>query len=67
VIDSGEGVPAEIQGQMFRPFFTTKLRGTGLGLASSRAIIEAHEGTIGFEVRKQGGSRFWFRLPVTAA
>jgi len=66
VIDSGPGVAAEVQGQLFRPFFTTKARGTGLGLASSRAIIEAHEGTIGFEVRPGGGSRFWFRLPVQA-
>ena len=66
VIDSGQGVPADIHAQIFRPFFTTKSRGTGLGLASSRAIVEAHEGAIGFEVQPQGGSRFWFRLPVTA-
>ncbi len=66
VVDSGSGVPAEIHAQLFRPFFTTKSRGTGLGLASSRAIVEAHEGTIGFEVQPQGGSRFWFRLPVAA-
>jgi len=64
VTDSGAGVPTEIQGQLFRPFFTTKPRGTGLGLASSRAIIEAHEGTIGFEDLPDGGSRFWFRLPA---
>jgi C4-dicarboxylate-specific signal transduction histidine kinase len=64
VIDSGPGVPAEILGQLFHPFFTTKPRGTGLGLASSRAIIEAHEGTIGFEDLSARGSRFWFRLPA---
>lgn len=63
VADSGAGVPEEIQPQLFRPFFTTKPQGTGLGLASSRAIIEAHEGTIGFESSPTGGSRFWFRLP----
>ena len=63
VIDAGSGVSTEIQEQLFRPFFTTKTQGTGLGLASSRAIIEAHEGTIGFENRPGGGSRFWFRLP----
>ncbi len=63
IIDSGPGVPTDIQGQLFRPFFTTKPRGTGLGLASSRAIVEAHEGTIGFE-DVPGGSRFWFRLPA---
>ncbi len=64
ISDSGPGVPAEIQAQLFRPFFTTKSRGTGLGLASSRAIVEAHEGTIGFDVLAGGGSRFWFRLPA---
>jgi two-component system sensor kinase FixL len=64
VTDSGAGVPAELRQQLFRPFFTTKPRGTGLGLASSRAIIESHEGTMGFDNLPAGGSRFWFRLPV---
>lgn len=64
VTDSGPGVPVELQDQLFRPFFTTKPQGTGLGLASSRAIIESHEGAIGFANLPGGGSRFWFRLPV---
>jgi two-component system sensor kinase FixL len=64
VTDSGPGVPTDLQGQLFRPFFTTKPQGTGLGLASSRAIIESHEGTIGFDNLPTGGSRFWFRLPL---
>jgi len=64
VTDSGPGVPADLQGQLFRPFFTTKPQGTGLGLASSRAIIESHEGSIGFDNLPAGGSRFWFRLPL---
>ena len=64
VTDSGPGVPANLQAKLFRPFFTTKPHGTGLGLASSRAIIESHEGTIGFDNLPAGGCRFWFRLPV---
>jgi C4-dicarboxylate-specific signal transduction histidine kinase len=64
VTDSGPGVPEKLQAQLFKPFFTTKPRGTGLGLASSRAIIESHEGSIGFNNVAAGGSRFWFRLPV---
>jgi C4-dicarboxylate-specific signal transduction histidine kinase len=64
VTDSGAGVPTDLQDNLFRPFFTTKPQGTGLGLASSRAIIESHEGTIGFNSVQTGGSRFWFRLPV---
>ena len=65
ITDSGPGVPAELQQQLFRPFFTTKSHGTGLGLASSRAIVEAHDGTMGFENVPAGGSRFWFRLPLS--
>jgi len=64
VSDSGAGVPTDVRQQLFRPFFTTKPQGTGLGLAASRAIIESHEGTIGFDNLPAGGSRFWFRLPV---
>lgn len=67
VTDSGPGVPADLEAQLFRPFFTTKPQGTGLGLASSRAIIESHEGTIGFANVPAGGSRFWFRLPLAAS
>lgn len=67
VRDSGPGVPASVQRQLFRPFFTTKQHGSGLGLASSRAIIEAHEGTMGFENLSAGGSRFWFRLPMAGS
>jgi len=67
VTDSGPGVPADLRAQLFRPFFTTKPQGTGLGLASSRAIIESHEGTIGFDNLPAGGSRFWFRLPLAAS
>jgi C4-dicarboxylate-specific signal transduction histidine kinase len=67
IIDSGAGVPADLADKLFRPFFTTKSCGTGLGLASSRASIEAHEGSIGFEQLNSGGSRFWFRLPIVTS
>lgn len=67
ITDCGAGVPAELAEKLFRPFFTTKSGGTGLGLASSRASIEAHEGTIGFENGNPSGSRFWFRLPIVAS
>ncbi len=66
VVDSGPGIPVTAREQIFRPFFTTKSSGTGLGLASSRAIVEAHEGTIGFDDLPAGGTRFWVRLPVRA-
>jgi signal transduction histidine kinase len=62
--DQGVGVPDTAKEQLFHPFFTTKEHGTGLGLASSRAIIEAHEGSIGFESEAAGGTCFWLRLPA---
>lgn len=63
ITDTGAGIPADVRERLFRPFFTTKDRGTGLGLASSRAIIEAHEGAIGFDATERG-ARFWFKLPA---
>ena len=64
VSDSGPGIAEAHRAQIFNPFFTTKLHGTGLGLASARSIIEAHEGSIGFEVLGEYGTRFWFRVPA---
>ena len=66
VSDDGLGIGEAARDNLFRPFFTTKANGTGLGLASSRAIIESHGGTIGFEDIASGGARFWFRLPAAA-
>ena len=63
---TGAGIAAEVREQLFRPFFTTKPTGTGLGLASSRAIVDSHDGTIGFEAVDGGGARFWFRLPANS-
>jgi C4-dicarboxylate-specific signal transduction histidine kinase len=64
VTDQGSGIAAEHRAEVFRPFFTTKAGGTGLGLATSRATIESHEGSIGFDTAEAGGTRFWFRLPI---
>lgn len=63
VTDNGNGISDDAQKQIFHPFFTTKPNGTGLGLASSRAIVEMHEGTIGFK-SSADGTRFWFSLPA---
>ena len=45
VADSGPGVPADLRGRVFEPFFTTRAAGIGLGLAIARQIVEAHGGT----------------------
>jgi C4-dicarboxylate-specific signal transduction histidine kinase len=67
VTDRGAGIPEEARAQLFHPFFTTKPHGTGLGLASSRAIAEAHQGSIGFENVPGGGARFSLRLPAATS
>ena len=65
VTDSGSGVPHDARNKLFRPFFTTKHTGVGLGLASSRSVVESHGGRIGYEEASGVGSRFWFSLPAT--
>jgi signal transduction histidine kinase len=65
VEDSGPGIPPEIEGRIFLPFFTTKPQGTGLGLPTARKIVEAHGGTIGFR-SGPGGTRFTVSLPAAA-
>ncbi len=64
VIDTGPGLPLEIQGKIFDPFFTTKEEGTGLGLAVCYDIITGHKGTIDFETVLGKGSNFYFTIPV---
>ena len=44
--DSGPGIPEDIIDNIFEPLFTTKQKGTGLGLASCKNIVELHQGTI---------------------
>lgn len=66
VIDTGPGLPLEIQGKIFDPFFTTKEEGTGLGLAVCYDIITGHKGTIDFETVLGKGSNFYFTIPVMA-
>src|SRR5437867_1131396 len=66
VADSGPGVPPELRARVFEPFFTTRPRGTGLGLAVARQIVEAHGGRIEVGERTGGGARFTLRLPAAA-
>jgi len=53
--------------RMFEPFFTTRLAGTGLGLATVREIVRDHDGAIGVHSKPGQGSRFEVWLPATAA
>jgi two-component system, NtrC family, sensor kinase len=66
VEDDGPGVPAERVEEMFDPFFTTKDHGTGLGLAVTRQIVQAHGGRLEYRTRAEGGAHFEFWLPASA-
>ncbi len=65
VEDSGPGIPAELRKRIFEPFFTTKEvgAGTGIGLAVSRGIVEAHRGEVTLDSAAGKGARFMVRLP----
>src|SRR5690606_24734590 len=54
--DSGPGMPPDVLSQVFRPFFTTKARGTGLGLATVRRLVEAHRGKVDVTCPAGGGT-----------
>jgi signal transduction histidine kinase len=61
--DHGPGIKKEAMGKLWDPFFTTKDKGTGLGLGIVKNIIEAHNGNIRIENRSKGGARVAIRLP----
>jgi PAS domain S-box-containing protein len=65
VLDEGIGLPAEGLDRLFEPSFSTKTRGTGLGLAITKRIVEAWNGTIGWEAREPVGTAFHVRLRTT--
>ena len=64
VQDTGPGVDADAARRIFDPFFSTKPRGIGLGLAISRALIEAHGGQLWVEPGTSRGATFHFTLPL---
>ena len=65
VIDTGPGIPPQVLEQMFRPYFTTKSGGSGLGLPTTRRIIEAHGGRLDVHTSEGNGTDFVVGLPAT--
>jgi signal transduction histidine kinase len=65
VIDTGPGIGPEALEKIFRPYFTTKSGGSGLGLPTTRRIIEAHDGRIDVHTSAGKGTDFVLTLPVS--
>ncbi len=65
IIDKGSGIPDELKGNIFSPYFTTKTKGMGLGLSMVKNIIEGFGGTVWFTSREGEGSVFGFMIPAS--
>jgi two-component system nitrogen regulation sensor histidine kinase NtrY len=64
VADHGPGIPPELRGHVFQPYMTTKVDGTGLGLALVRQTVDAHRGTIAASETPGGGATFTLVFPT---
>lgn len=64
IADSGSGMPPDVRGRVFQPYFSTKKQGTGLGLPTVRRIVEGHGGKIELDSEPGRGTQFTIRLPV---
>jgi len=64
ITDFGKGIDPENLDQIFEPYFTTKRKGTGLGLALVKQIVENHKGSISVESEVGKGTSFFIRLPI---
>jgi signal transduction histidine kinase len=71
VADTGPGIPSEILTTIFEPFmrdgYASRHKGTGLGLAAAKRLVELASGDIGVESEPGLGTKFWFSLPALAA
>jgi CheY-like chemotaxis protein len=65
VADQGSGIPKEILAKIFNPFFTTKPKGSGMGLATSFSIARQHGGHLSVESKAGSGSTFYVYLPTS--
>jgi signal transduction histidine kinase len=65
VLDTGCGIPDDLQGRIFEAFFSTRPGGSGLGLPTTRGIVEAHGGSLSLQSQLGKGSKFTIRLPTS--
>jgi signal transduction histidine kinase len=67
VVDDGAGIPEEIRDKIFNLFFSTNgQKGTGIGLAATRRILEDHGGSVDFESADGNGTTFRIFMPLTS-
>lgn len=64
VCDSGPGVPLDMRGRVFDPFFTTQKNGAGIGLSISHRIVTDHGGSLGVSASRWGGAEFTIEIPI---
>lgn len=62
-IDTGVGMTPDVLARIFRPFFSTKPNGNGLGLATARKVVQAHSGTLAVQSEAGHGTKFTITLP----
>jgi two-component system sensor kinase FixL len=65
VKDNGPGIGNDVRDKIFTPFFTTKSRGSGLGLPTAKRLVEAHRGTIEIQCPPDGGTVVTVQLPAS--
>ena len=66
IADAGSGIPQDVLDKIFAPFFTTKARGTGLGLAVVRKVVDHHKGKVDVESTVGVGTTFKLSIPTAA-
>ncbi len=64
IFDTGPGIPEKIIGKIFEPYFSTRSKGSGLGLSTTKKIIEAHGGSVSVESTPGTGTNFRIKLPL---
>ncbi len=64
IIDTGKGIPSEVLPRIFEAYFSTKKKGSGLGLAATKRIVDAHGGEVSVNSEVGRGSIFRVRLPI---
>jgi signal transduction histidine kinase len=65
ISDTGQGIPEQVLGKIFTPFFTTKAQGTGLGLAICHKLVTNQGGSIRVESEDGKGTTFYLDLPAS--